>query len=402
MNKKITIYIIPILIAIFNVLIILFPSEIILSSKNGLLLWFNNVIPSLLPFMIGANILVQTGFTAFFGTLLEPVMQRLFKISGCGAFSLTMGLISGYPMGAKITASLYETKQINEIEAQKLIMFTNNSGPLFILGTVAVSMLKIPESGTLIILSHYLSAIITGIVLRNYKKSSSKTKRELFSIKTALKKIELERKKNNMPFGSILSKSIIDSVNSITAIGGFIILFSVISKITELTNISLFSKKIFSPIFNILNINTDLISPLTSGILEITNGCKALSEFPPTITTIALCAGLISWGGFSIHAQAISFLTKTKIKIMPYILSKACQGILSIIIVYILSPFFKINFQKTAETFAQNSSQTQISTMPTLTFLILLILVAIFSIMHVILQNAKQNRKFFSNEKKRL
>ena len=156
--KNSIIYIIPITVIFFNILIILFPSQIISSAKNGLLLWFNNVIPSLLPFIIGANILSLTGFIGFLGTLLEPITQKIFKISGNGAFALIIGLISGYPMGAKITASMYENHQITKIEAQKLIMFTNNSGPLFILGTVAVSMFKIPSIGILILLAHYFSA----------------------------------------------------------------------------------------------------------------------------------------------------------------------------------------------------------------------------------------------------
>ena len=167
--KNPTIYIIPIIVTFFNILIILFPSQIIVSAKNGLLLWFNNVIPSLLPFIIGANILSLTGFINFIGEILEPITQKLFKISGCGAFALIMGFISGYPMGAKITASLYENNQITETEAQKLIMFTNNSGPLFILGTVAVSMFKVPKVGTIILLAHYLSALSIGVLLRYYK-----------------------------------------------------------------------------------------------------------------------------------------------------------------------------------------------------------------------------------------
>ena len=148
--KNSIIYIIPIVVIFFNILIILFPSDIITSAKNGLLLWFNNVIPSLLPFIIGANILSMTGFINLIGVASEPITRKLFKISGYGAFALIMGFISGYPIGAKITASLYENNKITKSEAQKLIMFTNNSGPLFILGTVAVSMLNLPKAGTLI------------------------------------------------------------------------------------------------------------------------------------------------------------------------------------------------------------------------------------------------------------
>ena len=84
-QKNIITYIISIIIIIFNILVILYPSEIITSAKNGLLLWFNNVIPSLLPFIIGTNLLTLTGCTKLIGLIIEPLTQKLFKISGSGA-----------------------------------------------------------------------------------------------------------------------------------------------------------------------------------------------------------------------------------------------------------------------------------------------------------------------------
>ncbi len=395
--KNSIIYIIPITVLFFNVLIILFPGQIILSAKNGLLLWFNNVIPSLLPFIIGANILMITGFTELIGTALKPISQKLFKISGYGVFALVMGFISGYPMGAKITASLYENKKINSDEAQKLIMFTNNSGPLFILGTVSISMFQIPETGILLILSHYLSALTIGVILRNYK-ASSYNSNEAYSLKKSIRKMRTEYTDKNLTLGSILSKSIKDAMETIFIIGGFIILFSVLSKMLEITEISEVSKKFFTPVFNLLNINTDFIFPLTTGILEITNGCKKISELPVDITTIAITSGIISWGGFSIHAQAIGFLTKTKIKTSLYFLSKGAQSLLSALYVYILNIMMDINFSKsTVETFVQTkSSILNKFAVSSVNFVFVIIILTIISfivyISHLILKNIKKNK----------
>ncbi len=356
--KNLIKYIIPVSIIFFNVLIILFPSKIIISAKDGLLLWFNNVIPSLLPFIIGANILSMTGFINLIGITFEPLMQKLFGISGRCSFALIMGFISGYPMGAKITASLYENNKISLSDAQKLVMFTNNSGPLFILGTVAVSMLNSPSIGVLIITAHYLSAITIGLSLRNYKKQIFIKKTKTLTLNDTISKIK-ENSKNPLPIGTILSKSIKDSMETIVMIGGFIILFSVISKMLEITNFPALIAYVLNPVLNIFDISTDFIFPITTGILEITNGCKNLSNFTLDINIVAIITGIISWGGFSIHAQAIGFLSKTKIKLSLYFLSKLVQSILSIIYVYILNLFFKIDFTKidnTAKVFNQDST----------------------------------------------
>jgi len=381
-SKNIIVYIIPPIVALFNILIIIYPSQIIASAKSGLLLWFNNVVPSLLPFIIGANILSLTGFINFIGRLSEPLMQKLFKISGCGAFALIMGFISGYPMGAKITAILYENKQINETEAQKLIMFTNNSGPLFILGTVAVSMFKLPETGILIILAHYFAALTIGILLRYTKKRPPLYTKENCNIKSALKELKTNYIKNKLTLGIILNKSIKDSTETITIIGGFVILFSVISKMVEITGILGFLIKTLTPVFSFFKCDPSLIAPVTTGILEITNGCKMLADFPPSITTSALAAGIISWGGFSIHAQAIGFLSKTKIKTSLYLLSKFTQSLLAIIYVYIINLFLKIDFSKaSAEAFSQKSvSPISALTNSATYFILTSIIILIFSL----------------------
>lgn len=379
-NKNTIIYIIPIIVALFNVLIIMFPSQITTASKNGLLLWFNNVIPSLLPFIIGANLLTGLGFVNFLGTLLASVMYKVFNISGSGAFALVMGMTSGYPMGAKITASLYETGEINETEAQRLISFTNNSGPLFILGTVSASMFGSSELGILILSAHYLAAITIGILFRYYKKSDTPNyiPQNKSLLKKALQSLKNERIKDGRPFGKVLSDSIKDSMETLLVIGGFIILFSVISEALKITGIFSFFNRVSSPIADYLNLDKNLISPVITGILEITNGCKALAYGSLTPAKIAAAAGIISWGGFSIHAQAISFLSKTKIKISLYFLSKILHSIISVIYVLLLYPLFNIQ-ENSVEVFSQTPAETLISSSQN--FLIITLLLLIISVL---------------------
>ncbi len=59
---------------------------------------------------------------------------------GIGAYAFIMGIISGYPVGAKIVTEFRKNGNCSRAEAERLLAFTNNSGPLFIIGTVGVSM----------------------------------------------------------------------------------------------------------------------------------------------------------------------------------------------------------------------------------------------------------------------
>ncbi len=63
-------------------------------------------------------------------------MKPIFNVPGIGAYAFIMGIISGYPVGAKIVTEFRKNGECSKVEAERLLSFSNNSGPLFIIGTV--------------------------------------------------------------------------------------------------------------------------------------------------------------------------------------------------------------------------------------------------------------------------
>ena len=102
---------------------------------------------------------MEWGVVQFIGALLEPVMRPLFRIPGASAFAVALGLASGYPMGAKITAELRREELCTQIEAERLLCFANTAGPLFIAGAVSVGMFGRPDLAAVLFTAHYLSAL---------------------------------------------------------------------------------------------------------------------------------------------------------------------------------------------------------------------------------------------------
>ena len=84
MKRIIRWLIIPLLIGLFNVFLIIFPREVLGAAREGLILWFNTVLPSLLPFVVGINLLKAMGFIRFVGELISPLTAKLFGVSGAG------------------------------------------------------------------------------------------------------------------------------------------------------------------------------------------------------------------------------------------------------------------------------------------------------------------------------
>ncbi len=321
------------LLIIINVLIgiISNPQLSLESAISGLSTWLNIIIPSLLPFLIISELLIRLGFVDLIGKLLQPVMIFLFNVPGEGAFPLSMSLLSGYPVGSKITSRLRKENIISKKDGDKLICFTSTSGPLFMIGAVSIGMLKDPNLAILIILPHYLSILLLGLLFKYYKSSNIKTIK--IKNKNLYEEIHDSYKnwiKTKVSIGTLITDSIKDCMDTIILIGGLIIFYSVLIEI-------LFNMKIIDNIINYtaikIRINPHLIKGGLIGLIEMTTGCKTIATANTSIMNkIILINFIIGWGGLSVHSQALSFINNTDINNKLYILSKLLHGIFSAIL----------------------------------------------------------------------
>ncbi|HOQ01147.1 MAG TPA: sporulation integral membrane protein YlbJ [Acetivibrio clariflavus] len=314
----------------------MFSNTAVASASRGLNLWLNVVFPSLFPFFVASEILYRTGFIKSLGILLEPIMRPLFNVPGCGSFALAMGITSGYPVGAKLTAKMREEKLLTKTESERLLSFTNNSGPLFIIGAVAVGMFNNPKIGFVLLFCHILACITVGIFFRFY--GSRKTRVKNSDSSNTLKKFKKElANTESVNIGEILGDSIRSSINTILAIGGFIILFSVIINLLLETGIINTAAAFFSLLFPIESISREIISSILSGFFEITTGINMISKleeisFTQQLSAISLVLG---WAGLSVHFQVYSIISKTDISIKPYLFGKLMHGFFSALYVWI-------------------------------------------------------------------
>ncbi len=124
-------FLIPFILIMFTICLVIFSNTNLSAAKNGLVLWANSIVPSLFPFFVATELLSHTNFTYYLGHILNKIMKPVFNVRGEGSFALIMGIISGYPIGAKIAANFREKNICSKEECERLLSFTNNSGPLF-------------------------------------------------------------------------------------------------------------------------------------------------------------------------------------------------------------------------------------------------------------------------------
>jgi len=316
----------------FILLLVIFSHTAVESASKGINLWLNVVFPSLFPFFVASEILYRTGFIKSLGIILEPIMRPIFNVPGCASFALAMGVTSGYPVGAKLTANMRQEKLLTKTESERLLSFTNNSGPLFIIGAVSVGMFNNPSISFILLTCHILACITVGILFRFYHSYENGTKNiKSTKIMRKFKKELLNTRQINL--GKVLGDAIINSINTMLAIGGFIILFSVIINLLLKTGVILFLSTHLESAVSLFGINRDLIASMLSGFFEITTGINMISNIDGVSLVIKLAAVslILGWAGLSVHFQVYSIISKTDISIKPYLIGKLLQGIFAAI-----------------------------------------------------------------------
>jgi sporulation integral membrane protein YlbJ len=315
--RKIIVSVVIMFLLLFIMIEIIFSSTSIMDTISfSFDIWKHNIFPSLFPFFVLSDFLINYGFIELVSEFFKPIMNRFFKVSGVGAFVFIMSLVSGFPSNSKYVRELYLNGLINEFEGTKLLTFTHFSNPLFILGTISILFLNNREIGFLILLCHYFGNVIVGFLFRNYYISDcEKTK---ISFKRAILGMHNKRVSNNKSFGEIMTSSLMTGINTLLLIFGIITLFLVLTTIIS-NNLSL------PPYYrSILN-----------GIIEMTQGLKYVSllDIPLKIKG-TLSVMFISFGGISVHIQLLSIISDTKIKYFPFFIARVIHACLSSLIFY--------------------------------------------------------------------
>ncbi|MFP7479220.1 sporulation integral membrane protein YlbJ [Terribacillus saccharophilus] len=313
--------------------LIMYPDPSLQASIRGLNMWWEVVFPSLLPFFITAELLIAFGMVRFIGVFCEPIMRPLFNVPGVGSFVLAMGMASGYPSGAKLTSRLRQEKQLTKIEAERLVSFTNASNPLFIVGVIAVSFFGEAELGILLAVAHYGGNILVGICMRFYGRSEPRSSyvREKGLVSRAFRELHETRMADKRPFGKIFGDAVINSIQTLLMIGGFIIMFSVFNKllfILGITDSLAYGLKLLTSIFGVPD---ELVVPMFSGLFEITMGGQMIAQasgsnffFPVIVVSF-----ILAFNGFSVQAQVASILAETDIRFAPYFFARLLHGFIA-------------------------------------------------------------------------
>lgn len=315
--KRVFPYLLSVLLII---LILLLPVQALQGAKNGLSAFALSVVPALFPFFVATSLFTKLGVATHLSKKLRPLMGPLFGLPGQSALPVFLSLVSGYPNGARATASLYEAKQLTLSQARRTMAFSSTVGPSFVFSIIAASLLGAPRLGLLLFVPHVLAAFLTGQIGRF---CIPKDQRQ------AAPAAEL-RSVPPLPFNRCFIQAVQESVTALLSIGGFIVFFFTLSNLLLAVGFLPLVARVFQPLFMLLGYPAQLALPFLRGLFEMTDGCLSLcaTGYPAAALLPLLCA-LVSFGGLCIQSQQALFLSPCGLRFSESLFYKCIHGVLA-------------------------------------------------------------------------
>lgn len=311
--------------AIIMTALILNPSRYIESVNQGLMIFVSSVLPALFPFFFFTKLLTSAGMADSMSKIFSKPIRKLYNCPPVGSYVFFMSILSGYPVGARLVADLYEHNMITRSDARTISSFASTSGPIFIIGSIGSVIFNSTTVGYIILVSHIIGALLNGLIYRKRGKQEDNSTLS-FNNTTAAS------------YDTILMETITNSVISILIVGGYIAIFYLISDISLDIGLIALLEKIIEPVLSLLNISDVSAKGIALSFFEITRGAVEISNSGCSLKhATPIIAAIISFGGLSVAIQSATYLLKAKIKVSFYLLTKLTQSVITYIIAYIIT-----------------------------------------------------------------
>ncbi|MCM1088186.1 MAG: hypothetical protein NC419_08520 [Muribaculaceae bacterium] len=281
-------------------LLLRYPTQSLSYAYTGLLLWFQKMIPTLLPFMILSGIMVRRNLTECFAKWFHPLFHAIWGTSLNGSYVILIGMLCGFPMGARVIGELCHAGRLSEREGEFLLSFCNNIGPIyfvsFVMGTLSLSGHWAP------LLIMYGVPLFYGWIYRMlfYRKNAT-----FFSFPVT------SGDSTHIPsLLEAVDESIVSGLIGIGKLGGYMVFFN-------LLNVMLLP---FSSL-------PQMFLALCNCMLEITSGINYIGQ-----KGMFLILTLLPFGGLSCMAQTYSMIKDTNLSISRYFMHKCIQTAITVLI----------------------------------------------------------------------
>lgn len=289
------------------------PKDALSASRTGLLLWYDSLLPALLPFLILSQLLLKTSLSDNITRILAPFFSRLFHCSVNGTFCIICGFLCGYPVGARLISLQIKEKRLTVEEGQQLLSFCNNVSPMF---CISYGILKAIGSNRIIpfLFIIYAAPVVLGILTRPA------------SIPEPAVPIQKQTSTSGNIF-HLIDVCIIDSFEILIKLCGYLVLFSVITHCIGM----------------LLPARLPYLLPAATAFLELTNGLLLISRLSPGNVRTLLAVAALSFGGLCCIFQTEAVIVGSGLSLRKYAFRKLQTSLLSLFLCFLLWLLFRFS-----------------------------------------------------------
>lgn len=294
----------PALVCAFFAVLLVYSAECASALREGLRLCARSVVPSLFPFMVLSGLLVRFGGTALISRLFSRVCGFFFGIYGEGSVVPVLGAVCGFPTGAFTAYNLYSSGKIGKNELERVLAFSNNPSPAFLISAVGISLFSSARFGTILYVSQLSAAFCVGVIFN-----------VIFHTKKSENPNPVPNSEQSVRASAVFTETVGSSASAMINVCAFVLVFSALSGV-------------LSVIFEKIGAG-QTAKTVISGIFEMTCASAEAAKIIPREKGMVLAALVCGFSGFSVHFQIMSLCPSDDISFRPYFLAKIFQGTLS-------------------------------------------------------------------------
>lgn len=298
---------------LFIILLLTNPVNGEMLVNTGLSTWYKHMIPALFPFMVLSGFLLRSGLSFQIAAILNPILGKIFRLSPDCIYIIIMGFLCGFPMGANVIAQSLSLNKINKREAELLLAFCNNIGPVYFISFVTAACPYYPLWNTMPIM--YGVPLLYGIFLRYtcYKDITYCKKNEVSSHCSYINTI------NTNNYLDAFQESLQKAITSIVSLGAYMVIFNVLQL----------------PLYNSFYKIPEKLLCICKGLIEINSGISAISMLPELY--IIVYSIFLPFCGLCCFFQTYAMIKDTTLSLKNYFIHKLMQTICTILIYIVLA-----------------------------------------------------------------
>lgn len=271
---------------------------------QGLLLCVNTMIPSLFPFMVISELIVRTDTGRVVARAFSWLLRPLLGLSEGGVCAVVMGVLCGFPVGAKTAADHYRAGGMSVREFQHVLCFCHWPSMAFLTSVVGVSVFGQSRVGWVLLVLGLVSSLIVGVLFRFALPRRVQT--EVLPMRSMVR----------TRAASLLPDAVSAAAGSMLGVCATVVLFSALVGVIDE----------YAAAWSLDGGGRTALL----GFLELSTGVRACACVETAERAFLLCAAMLGWGGLSVHCQVLAVCDGCPVSLGAFWLSRALNAALMV------------------------------------------------------------------------